>query len=91
MTEEKTCSDVESTLQDVKDAQKARIGGTAIVAIGVVVLLVIAAALVFFGIAALMRSDWMLLALIVVGVVVLLALLNRLMRVAANQNKIEKL
>lgn len=57
------------------------------VAIGMLVLLFVAAAVVFLLIAELLSGQWLLAGSAVVVLVFLLWLGNRLVRVAANQNK----
>lgn len=66
---------------------KSEIVGTAVVAVGVVVLLLCATAVVFVTFAALLRGDWIFMALGIVAFVLLYLLLSKLLRVAANQNK----
>lgn len=65
----------------------ARTAGTALVAVGTLVLLFAAAAVVFFLIAELLSGQWMLAGSAVVVLGFLLWLGNRLIHVAANQNK----
>lgn len=67
--------------------RRARIAGTALVAVGVVVLIFAAAATAFFLLAELLHGEWLLTGSAVVVLVGLLWLANRLIRVAANQNK----
>lgn len=65
----------------------ARIAATALVALGTLVLLFAAAAVVFFLIAELLSGQWLLAGSAVVVLGFLLWLGNRLVHVAANQNK----
>lgn len=65
----------------------ARTAATALVAVGTLVLLFAAAAVVFFLIAELLSGQWMLAGSAVVVLGFLLWLGNRLIHVAANQNK----
>lgn len=65
----------------------ARTAATALVAVGTLVLLFAAAAVAFFLIAELLSGQWMLAGSAVVVLGFLLWLGNRLVHVAANQNK----
>ena len=65
----------------------ARIAGTALAAVGSLVIIVLASAVLFITIAGLLRSDWLAAVIGAVVFVLLLFLLGRMLRVAANQNK----
>lgn len=88
-SEDQVSFDVDTSKEESesKPARSARLWGTALAAIGVLVMIGIAATLTFLAIAALMRGDWLALIVCAVAVVILLLLLGRLVRVAANQNK----
>ena len=77
--------------EDVQEQQAegrgARIAGTAIVAVGVVALIFAAAAAAFFLLAELLQGEWLLAGSALVVLAGLVWLANRLVRVAANQNK----
>lgn len=72
---------------DQEEGRGARIVGTAIVAVGVVLLMVGAAVVVFFLLAELLQGAWLLAGSALVVLAALLWLIGRLVRVAANQNK----
>lgn len=75
------------TAIEPEEGRGARIAGTTLVAVGVVVLLFAGAIAAFFLLAGLIQGNWL---LAVGALVVLVALLwfgSRLVRVAANQNK----
>ena len=79
-------------LGDARDPEReegngARTAATALVAFGTLVLLFVAAAVVFFLIAELLSGRWMMAGSAVVVLAFLLWLGNRLVHVAANQNK----
>lgn len=88
-SKDQVSSDVVTSKEELesKPARNARLWGTALAAIGVLVLIGVVATLTFLAIAALMRGDWLTLVICVVAVILLLLLLGRLVRVAANQNK----
>lgn len=65
----------------------ARIAGTAIVAVGVVVLIFAASVAAFYLLAGLLQGNWLMGVVSLVILAALLWLMSRLMRVAANQNK----
>lgn len=69
------------------DDHVARVAGTAIVAVGVLLLIIGAAAAVFLLLAELLRGAWLPAVGILIVLVALLWLVGRLMRVAANQNR----
>lgn len=73
--------------QECEERNGARTAATALVAVGMLVLLFVAAAVVFLLIAELLSGQWLLAGSAVVVLVFLLWLGNRLVRVAANQNK----
>lgn len=66
---------------------RARLAATILVAVGTLVLLFAAAVAVFLLIAEVLQGEWMLAGSAVVVLAFLLWLGNRLVRVAANQNK----
>lgn len=66
---------------------RARLAATALVALGTLALLFAAAVVVFLLIAELLQGEWMLAGSAVVVLGFLLWLGNRLVHVAANQNK----
>lgn len=79
-------------LNDMQGAERARgdrarLAATALVALGTLVLLFAAAVAVFLLIAELLSGQWMLAGSAVVVLAFLLWLGNRLVHVAANQNK----
>lgn len=69
------------------EGRRARIVGTAIVAVGMLVLIFAAAAAVFFLLAELLQGEWLFVAGVALVLVGLVWVANRLVRVAANQNK----
>ena len=69
------------------EGRRARIVGTTIVAVGMLVLIFAAAAAVFFLLAELLQGEWLLVAGVALVLVGLVWVANRLVRVAANQNK----
>lgn len=77
--------------EDVRGQQEegrgARIAGTAIVAVGVVALIFAAAAAAFFLLAELLQGAWLLAGSALAVLAGLVWAANRLVRVAANQNK----
>lgn len=77
----------ESEQERSEEKNGARFAATALVAFATLVLLFVAAVAVFFLIAELMHGQWMLAGSAVVVLAGLLWLGNRLVHVAANQNK----
>lgn len=78
---------VDEDKREREQGRAARIGGTAVVAAGVVALLFAAAVAAFFLLAELLHGRWMTAVLSLLVLAALLWLVGRLVRVAANQNK----
>ncbi len=83
--------EMEQAPQEAEDAPEegrgTRIAGTAIVAVGSVALIFAGAAAAFFLLAELLQGQWISCIIAVVALAAVVWLLNRLIRVAANQNK----
>lgn len=88
MAKEKVCeAQQQDETSELIEGRHARIMGTAIVAVGMLVLIFTAAAAVFFLLAELLQGEWLLVAGVTLVLVGLVWAANRLVRVAANQNK----
>ncbi|MBC2890597.1 hypothetical protein [Gordonibacter massiliensis (ex Traore et al. 2017)] len=74
-------------LKEREEGRGARVAGTAIVAVGVVALIFVAAASAFILLGELLQGAWLLAGSALVVLVGAVWLANRLVRVAANQNK----
>lgn len=74
-------------LKEREEGRGARVAGTAIVAVGVVALIFAAAASAFILLGELLQGAWLLAGSALVVLVGAVWLANRLVRVAANQNK----
>lgn len=73
--------------QEHEEGRGARLAGTAVVAVGVVALIFVAAAAAFLLLGELLQGAWLLAGSALVVLVGAVWLANRLVRVAANQNK----
>lgn len=73
-----------------KEDRPAFVWGTALVAAGVVVMLIAVAALVFFVIAGFAQGNWLLVIGGIAASLLILWFIDRLVRVAANQNRLTK-
>lgn len=82
-----TMAEEETKAAEHEEGRGARIAGTAIVAVGMVALIFAAAAAAFFLLAELLQGEWLLTGSALVVLVGCIWLANRLVRVAANQNK----
>jgi len=80
-------SSEEVSVENHKKEKSGHAIGTFVVALGVVILLLAAATVVFVTFAAVLRSDWIFVGIGVVAFVLLYVILSRVLRVAANQNK----
>lgn len=82
-----TMAEEEPKTVEHEEGRGARIAGTALVAVEVVVLIFVAAAAAFFLLAEVLQGEWLLTGSALVVLVGCVWLANRLVRVAANQNK----
>lgn len=82
-------SPAQESLQEPENTrQPGRILGTSVVACVFVILLLAIAALVFLLIASVVQGEWLMAGVYAFVVIVILFIMNRLVRVAANQNKL---